>query len=414
MNNILVVAYRKIVPSFIRRFIYFIRCSIYLIIKSVSNKISYNFKIFLYYLFRIFPIQKNKIFIQCFYGNGYSDSPKYICEEIFKKNGDFKIIWALKPDFLNNFPKYIPVKTVLYESIKSIFHEVTSKIWIDNCRKNSYVRKRKSQYYIQLWHGIALKKIEKDVEQNLSLEYIKMAKHDSTLINIIISECSFQTRIYRSSFWYNGEIFECCSPRHSFLINSNQDIKKIVKNNLNINENTKIILYAPTFRSDYNTDVYDIDYEFLLDKLNKHTNDDWIFLIRLHPTISSKSNSLNYNEKIISVSNYDDIQELYIASDLLITDYSSCMFDFSILNKPVFLYINDYEQYKNDRNFYFEIASLPYPFAVNTNDLLDKIINFNEEIYLKSLSDSFNKIGIVKDTNGTKMIVDKIISRING
>jgi len=413
MGNILVNIYRKIVPSFIRRIIYFIRNSIYLFIKSVFNIFKYNFIIFLYYFFRIFPVQKNKIFIQNFFGNGYSDSPRYICEELFSLNTKYKIYWALRYDLLNNFPKNTPVKIVLYGSIKSIFHDATSKIWIDTCRKNTFVRKRKSQYYIHLWHGIPLKRIEKDVEQNLSISYVKMARHDSTLINLIISESRFQTQIYRSSFWYNGEILECCSPRHSFLINADQNIKDIVNDKLKINKNTKVILYAPTFRSDYNTDAYNIDYEYFLGEINKHTNSDWIILIRLHPNISNKSNFINYNERVISVSNYDDVQELYLVSDILITDYSGCMFDFSVLNKPVFLYINDYEKYKNDRDFYFEISSLPYPSAENTNDLIDKIIKFNEDEYLKSLSDFFNKIGIIKDKNGTKKIVDKIISQTN-
>jgi len=409
MSNIIIIIYRKLIPAFIRKNIYLIRNYIYIFIKFLFY--SNTKKILLYYFFRIFPVQKNKIFIQNFFGNGYSDSPKYICEEIIKRNTKYKIFWAIRPELLNNFPNNIPIKAVKYESIKSIFHETTSKIWIDTCRKKTYVRKRKSQYYIHLWHGIPLKRIEKDVEQNLSINYVKMAKHDSTLINLIISESRFQTQIYRSSFWYNGEILECCSPRHLFLINADQNIKNIVKDRLKINKNTKVILYTPTFRSDYNTDAYNIDYEYLLEKIKKHTNNDWIILIRLHPNISNKSNFINYNENIISVSNYDDVQELYLASDILITDYSGCMFDFSVLNKPVFLFINDYKEYKNDRDFYFEISSLPYPSAVNTNDLIDKIINFNEDEYLKSLSDFFNKSGIIKDTNGIKNIVDKIITQ---
>jgi len=417
MINIIAVVYRKIVPVFIRRFIYFIRNSIYKYILKKYLYINYLFnnkyRMFPYYFFRIFPVQKSKIFIQNFFGNGYSDSPRYICEEIIKMNAKYKIYWAIRPELLNDFPDNIPVKTVRYESIKSIFHEATSKIWIDTCRKNTYVRKRKSQYYIHLWHGIPLKRIEKDVEQNLSINYVKMAKYDSTLINLIISESAFQTKIYRTSFWYNGEIFECCSPRHSFLLNANNNLKDIVKDKLKINKDTNIILYAPTFRNNDNTDAYNIDYELLLEKINKHTNKKWVILLRLHPNISYKSNFINYNERIVSVSNYNDVQELYIASDILITDYSGCMFDFSVLKKPVFLYINDYEQYKNDRDFYFEISSLPYPSAKSTNDLFDKIINFDEDKYQKSLSAFFNKAGIIKDTNGTKKVVDKIISQTN-
>jgi CDP-glycerol glycerophosphotransferase len=126
----------------------------------IKTIIVYRILVFLYYLFRIFPIHKNKIFIQNFNGKGYGDNPKYIVEEILRRRFDYVLVWAVRPKFSHNFPQ--AVKTVPYKRIRAIYEEVTAKIWIDNCRKQLYVRKRKGQYYIQTWHGtVNLKKLKK-------------------------------------------------------------------------------------------------------------------------------------------------------------------------------------------------------------------------------------------------------------
>jgi CDP-glycerol glycerophosphotransferase len=391
--------------SYLRRFIFFRK------LKSLLDGFVSYFITILYYIFRIFPIQNNKIFIQNISGKGYGCNPKYIVEEILRRELNFILVWAVKPEFSKNFPK--TVKTVPCNSILSIYEEVTAKIWIDNCRKESYVKKRKAQYYIQTWHGIiALKKVEKDCEKQLSAYYIKKAKHDSTLVNLFISDSKFTSDLYRSSFWYNGEILECGSPRYDILIKSNQYIKDKVQKYFNITDNTKIILYAPTFRATFSSDVYNINYELILNTLKGYTNDEWVFLTRMHPHISDKSGFIEYNEKIFNANNYNDMQELLLASDMLITDYSSCINEFALMNKPAFIYISDYEQYKKERDFYFDMLSLPYPCASNNNELIHKIINFDNEQYLYSIKEFFMKVGVVKNGNASQKVVDRIIMEI--
>ena len=367
-----------------------------IIINSIRN--------ILYYLFSIFPICKNKIFIQNFNGKGYGDNPKYIVEEILRRELDFVLVWAVVPKLSKGFPQR--VKTVPYKSIRAIYEEATAKIWIDNCRKQLYVRKRKEQYYIQTWHGMVnLKKVEKDVEQNLSAYYVKQAKRDSTLINLFLSDSKFSSQLYRSAFWYNGEILECGSPRDDILINP-------VQKHFNIAGNKKIILYAPTFRDNSGVDAYDIDFELILNSLQEQTKEGWIFLVRLHPNISEKSELLSFNESIINVSNYDDMQELMLASDILITDYSDCMYEFALMNKPVFLYAHDHEQYRKERDFYFDIFSLPFPCAVNNNDLLQNILHLDTARYLNSLAAFFEKTGVIKNGDAAKKVVDRIVTEI--
>jgi CDP-glycerol glycerophosphotransferase len=354
-------------------------------------------------------VKKNKIFIQNFNGKGYGDNPKYIAEEILRRGIDVVLVWAARSEFSNDFPK--AVRVVSYRSIRAIYEEVTSSIWIDNCRKQLYVRKRKTQIYIQTWHGtVNLKKIEKDVELQLSSYYVKQAKHDSSMANLFISDSKFTSQLYRSSFWYNGEILECGSPRDDILIKQNNDIKDKVKKYFNIADNTKIILYAPTFRDNLNIDVYNIDYKLILNNLDKQTHETWIFLIRMHPNITEMSKYFVYNREVFNASNYCDIQELLLASDMLITDYSDCMYECALMNKPVFLYISDYEQYKRERGFYFDLNALPFPCALNNNELLQNILNFDIVQYINLLNDFFLKVGIVKDGNASQRVVGRIIN----
>jgi len=381
------------------------------VIFNMKGIIIYWIMVTLYYIFRLFPIQKNKIFIQNFNGKGYGDNPKYIAEEIIRRGFDLVLVWAARPELSKDLPKGIRI--VPYKSIRAIYEEVTAKIWIDDCRKQLYVRKRKAQYYIQTWHGtVNLKKIEKDAEQKLSAYYVKQAKHDSTLADLFISDSKFSSQLYRSAFWYNGDILECGSPRDDIFINKNQKIKDKVKEYFNIADNTKIILYAPTFRDNFNVDVYNIDYELILNGLREKTNEPWLFLIRMHPSISEKSKYFKYNEVILNASNYSDMQELLFASDMLITDYSNCMFGCILMNKPVFLYITDYEQYKNERDCYFDLLSLPFPFAVNNGDLLRNMLNFDDARYLNLLESFFQKIGIFRDGNASKKVVDRITTEL--
>jgi CDP-glycerol glycerophosphotransferase len=381
---------------------------LYSIIKKI---ILYYIKVFLYYIFRLFPINNKKLFIQNFNGKGYGDNPKYIIEEILRRSLNFKIVWAVRPELSKDFPKN--VKTVPYKNIRAIYEEATAKIWIDNCRKQTDVRKRKQQFYIQTWHGaIGLKKVEKDVEHQLSAYYVKQAKYDSTMINLFLSDSTFTSQIYRSSFWYNGEILECGSPRDDILVNYNYHLKNKVKRHFNIDNNTKIILYAPTFRENFDVSVYNIDYKSILNVLEKKTKENWVFLLKLHPNISGKSSNFLFNNQIFNASNYCDMQELLFAGDILISDYSSCIYEFAIMNKQVFLFINDYEQYRKERNFYLDPFSLPFPCSTNNEELLYNIINVNTAQYINSLDNFFIKVGLIRDGNASSKVVDRIITEM--
>ena len=355
-------------------------------------------------------IENNKIVICSYYGRGYSDNSKYIVDEIIKKNLDYKIVWIVNDISKNeSFPKNI--KTIKYKSKEMIYELATAKIWIDNSRKQHYTKKRENQIYIQTWHGgVALKKIEKDAINTLSKSYIKFAKKDSENIDLFISNSKFISNLCKSTFWYNGDILEVGVPRNDILFKEADILEKKIKHSLKIPKDKRIIMYAPTFRNDSNIDVYKFDYEKVIDTFNKKFSKEHILIIRLHPNILKKSTELGLEcfENVYNGSFYPDMQELLVVSDILITDYSSSMFDFMLTQKPCFIYATDIESYRDERGFYFDFKELPFDIATNEIELIKSVENFKQDKYSQNIGEFSKDIGIIDNGSASAKVVDWI------
>ncbi len=362
------------------------------------------------YIFNCFPIKKNKIFLFSYYGSQYGCNPKYISEYILQNNpkDQFDIVWAFndlsQKEHIRNVRK---VKTM---SLKYFYELCTSKVVVTNFRTTDLFIKRKNQYYIQTWHSsLRLKQIEKDAESSLPEHYVQMAKGDSQKCDLLLSGCEYSTVIFKRAFWYDGEIFEHGTPRNDLLIKSDPILKEKILDELNIPGDYRVILYAPTFRKDSDLAVYDLDYNGILKALKKKFGRKWICLIKLHPHLISKSNELVYGDNVLDVTNYNDIQELLSISDVLISDYSSLMFDFSITQRPCFLYVPDLKEYvKQDRNLYFDLMELPFKAAMNNDDLIDKINLFESEKYDYELNEFFKTIGSFENGKASELLVKRI------
>lgn len=353
-------------------------------------------------IFWIFPIDCQKVVCSNFNGKGFGDNPKYISRELSKK-GSMKIYW-LTADNTQSYPEYItPIK---YKSLISIYHLATAKVWIDNNRKEPYISKRKKQVYLQTWHGsIALKKIEKDAESSLNDFYISNAKRDSKMINLMISNSSFADNMFGKSFWYDGKIIKSGSPRLDILFD--HDIEKSIRKQLRIKEESFVILYAPTFRNSQRLDVYDINVEWVKKAFEALGHEHVVFLFRVHPNLLNRIEIDKWNG-VIDVSQYADVYELLAISDVLITDYSSLMFEFpTAIAKPVFCYAKDIEEY--DRGFYFNLDDLPFSVSKSNEELVMSIKNFDKKKYKHKLDLFYSGIGLKEDGHASERIAEILI-----
>lgn len=349
-------------------------------------------------IFNHLPIKKNKIFIYSYYGNQYGCNPKYISEYLVENYRDkYDIVWAFNNMALREYIK--GVRAVKNFSLKYFYEICTAKVIITNFRTTELFKKRKNQYYIQTWHSsLRLKKIEGDSVGSLKSKYIDMAKADSKKIDLLLSGCKFSTDIFKRAFWYDGAILECGTPRIDILINKKLGVENRIKDKFGIPIDTKIILYAPTFRKDNEIGVYNLDYERVMEEFQDVLGGNWIFLVRLHPHLVEKSKLIVHGHRVIDVTSYDDVQELLAEADVLISDYSSLIFDFGLTNKPCFLFVPDVEIYtKKDRELYFDIYKLPFSIARTNDELIEVINSFNKENYLNKLREFYEDVGSVED-----------------
>ncbi|MFT4412581.1 CDP-glycerol glycerophosphotransferase family protein [Fredinandcohnia humi] len=361
-------------------------------------------------IFNCFPIKNNKIIFFSYYGSQYGCNPKYISEFILRNcpPETFELVWAFTDVKSKNHIE--GVRKVKIMSLKYFYELCTSKVVITNFRMSDLFIKRKDQFYIQTWHSsLRLKQIEKDAETSLPQQYVEMAKKDSSQCDLLLSGCRYSTDIFKRAFWYNGRIFEYGTPRNDLFFNNNFNKNKIT-NNLRIPDNHKIVLYAPTFRKNNVLEVYDLEFSRVINALQNKFGGDWTLLIKLHPHLIEKSSELQKGDsKVIDVTLYDDIQELLAISDVLISDYSSLIFDYSITNRPCFLYIPDVNKYtKNERNLYFDINDLPFTSAFSNEDMVMKIENFNYELYKSRLHNFLHYIGSFEEGKASEYLLKEI------
>lgn len=367
-----------------------------------------------FYLFRIFKIKNNKIACTNFSGKGYGDNTKYVVQELLKHKDKYDIVW-----FVSDKNKYIipsEIRVVKLYSLKWFYELATAKIWINNSRFPIFVKKRKNQYYIQTWHGgLGLKKIEKDAEETLSNYYKKSAKRDSKMIDLMISNSDYRTNLFKKSFWYNGKILDVGSPRNDIFFSKEEynKLNEFIREKYNIGSNKKIVLYAPTYRKNTEFNYYSIDYDNLINQLYKRYNEEYVFLIKLHPKFSNKVTELK-SDKIIDVTNYPDVDELLLITDILISDYSSVFFDFLYTNKPVYLYAPDYKEYLDERGMNFVYSDLPFSISYSNEELINKIILDDSSNYNDKLKEFIMKMGIKDKGVASKSVVNVIDTIING
>ena len=383
----------------------------------VKNKIMYSY----YYLF--YKVSPKMILFESFYGNSYSCSPKAIYEYMLtdERFNDFTFVWAFKEPNKYSFDE----RTILVKSNSRRYYKYLSKskYWIVNLLINTGVKKKKNQIYVQCWHGTPLKKLRYDIEKDNILNSVSEVRKrndlDAIKFDYFISPSKFCTEKFTSAFNLKNlnkeNIFiEKGYPRNDYLFNyKKSDVKKI-KKKLNIPLNKKVILYAPTFRDNQvNENGYTYNVVLDFEKLKKEISDEYVVLFRAHYFIANKFNFDKYNGFVYNVSKYEDINELYIISDLLITDYSSVFFDFANLKRPELFYMYDYDDYKNNlRDFYISLKELPGPIVQSEEELIGeikKIDSYNKKYKIKY--ENFNKkYNYLDDGNSAKRVVEEIFN----
>ncbi len=371
---------------------------------------------FLFRLMRIFPIRKNKITFACYEGDGgYGCNPKYIAEELIRRNKGYELVW-LTHDPARSFPKEI---TVVKDTVfNTAFHLATAKVWIDNYRKPYGTLKRKGQMYIQTWHAsIGFKAVGLFRGDKFPEIARLVSEWDSNLIDYVISNSDYCDRIYPKKLLYAGPTLRVGTPREDVLINRTKEDVSEIRKTLHIDQKAFVVLYAPTFRGgtqkgkkQVETEAFSLDLTRLQQALEQKYHQNATILLRLHPQLAASQN-LTYlqTERVVDVTELPDISEIMAACDMVITDYSSCAFDAAFAGIPVILYADDIEDYISKRGeFMWERGALPFDLAEDNEELARLIRNFDYGTYTQRIADFMKRNGVVEDGQASERVVDAI------
>lgn len=313
-----------------------------------------------------------------FNGKQYSGNPRAIYEYYVGKNKNKRYIWVLpktnKMKVLGN-PEIVRVHSISY-----LYHLATAQIWVMNANLDATIRKRKGQLFIQTWHGIPLKHIGRDAEipdDNGKFSRSKSNwERDAMRWTKFISPGKAYDHLFLSAFPISkNSIIHMPYPRNRYLLTPQaENTERILEmqHMLHLPENKKVILYAPTYREG----CFKTSIPFDIYKLYQFFGEQIVLLVKMHPHIKQVILPDEIPQDFcIDVSWYDDINDIFLVTDILITDYSSVFFDFSFLQRPMIFYPYDIEYYmKNQRSFYFDYEQIvPGPICYTSEVLLKQI-----------------------------------------
>ncbi|MCY9010354.1 CDP-glycerol glycerophosphotransferase family protein [Bacillus inaquosorum] len=378
----------------------------------------------LFFLIGKLPKNKKKIMFESYLGKQYSCNPRAIFEYLKREENhyQYEMIWSVNKKHEKVF-KELGLKYSNRFSVSWLWNMATAKYWITNSRLPLWLPKPKSTMYIQTWHGTPLKKLANDMEEvhmpgTNTEKYKQNFTKESSKWDILISPNKYSTKIFRSAFKYRQSILETGYPRNDIL--SSKDTETYIneiKKQLNIQKEKKIILYAPTWRDDsyFTKGSYKFNLELDLKLFKEQLGDKAVILLRMHYLVTQNFNLKEYEGFVLNVTNYPDIRDLYLISDMLITDYSSVFFDFAILKKPIVFFVYDIENYRDKlRGFYFNIEKLaPGPIVKTNKELIKEIKeSLQNSPFLKNNYENFhNEYCELEDGNATKRVVESLFSK---
>jgi len=327
----------------------------------------------------ILPVKKNRVLFESFLGKQYSDNPRAIFEELRASRPELELIWS--HDGTVRFPE--GTQTVKRMTLRWIYLLATSRVWVSNSRLPSFLVKRKETTYLQTWHGTPLKRLALDMFDvqmaNTTTErYKKDFQRESGKWDILVSPNPYSTSIFRRAFSFKGEVLEVGYPRNDLFYHPEKHpaILDKVKKHFQIGEGKKILLYAPTWRDDEYAEQgqYSFRLPFDLKAFEKRFGEDYVLLVRMHYLVGDRLD-VSGVQSVRNASSYPDIAELYIASDALVTDYSSVMFDYAHLKRPMLFFAYDLEKYRDQlRGFYFDFEhDAPGPLLRTEEELFSAI-----------------------------------------
>lgn len=364
------------------------------------------------------------IVFESFQGRSYACNPKGIYEAMVsdEKYSDYRFVWVLRnPENKNRILMNDKCSVVKFESFGYFKELAGAKCWVFNSNTRSFLKPKKNQEFIQTWHGTPLKKIGCDVVKDGNAvtkvsDIPKIYNQEAKKISCMISPSEYCSEKLISAFnlkkYHKEDIVALTGyPRNDSLFDYDKKQIAQIKEELGLPKNKKVILYAPTFRDHKHEKQTGFRFETGIDfsDLKEQLGDSYVILLRAHYFIAEKINLEEYRGFVYNVSDFEDVNRLYLISDLLITDYSSVLFDYANLKRPMFFFVYDYREYKDDvRDLYFDVSYLPGPVVKTQDELVYEIKNYKPDAWAKQYDEFHEKFNYLDGKDCGKKVAEMI------
>lgn len=368
---------------------------------------------------RCIPVCQNKVFFHT-QESRYGCNPKYICEELRKRDTDIDIVWRAPSKGRGGIPD--DIRAVKINSFAYFKEMYSSKVIVSNSFLflGQPVYLKKDQVLIQTWHGsLGIKKHgANDIKDTKRRVYA--LKKTGEMTSCCISNSSLETGSLRGTYWPDTPMLEYGHPRNDLFFDNHAEererLRKALFEEWELEPETKVVMYAPTFRDDKNFACYDVDFDRLVSALGSRFGGSWCVLLRYHPALAAvykkKGGSMRkHRARVVNVTAHFDMQELIAVTDVALTDYSSWIYDFVLLRKPGFIFATDIDKYNTERGFYYPLEETPFSIALNNDDLEKNILSFDMDAYSRRVEEFLIDKGCIEDGHASERVAD-LIERI--
>jgi len=373
-------------------------------------------------LSKVIKPDKKLVIFESFHGKQYSDNPRAIYEYMTQYYPEYNLIWSADRRHINLFKEL----NLPYErrfSIRWLLKMSRAGYWVTNARLPLWIPKPRKTKYLQTWHGTPLKRLAIDMEE-VQMPGTNTEKYKENFItetskwDYLVSPNAYSTEIFRRAFQFDRTMIESGYPRNDYLyqMNNVEEIERL-KQKMGIDSAKKVILYAPTWRDNqfYRKGEYKFDLEIDLDRFQEEFGDTHVIILRMHYLVAENLDIGAYEGFVYDFSKYEDIRDLYLVADYLVTDYSSVFFDYANLQRPMLFFVYDIEEYRDNlRGFYFDFEKkAPGPLVKESEQLLQEIKQIEENGFHPSEEfDAFvERFCYLEDGHASERVVKEVFKK---
>lgn len=352
--------------------------------------------------------------------NTWRGDPKYIAEEILRRNLPWELVWIVDHNILRHKDEFPPSIRLEMVGSESSYHDCfTAKFIIDDTWRSFLlqreVHKRSGQIYIQSGSWASGIKKHEIARHDVSYGRWVKAWRDFQQVDFFLSHSAWESRVLQRLFRLNpSRIFQVGHPRNDILFckERHEEIRRKIFRKFHIPKGKKLLFYAPTRNDERPVEAYALDIPRVLEACSKKWGGDWLCATRL-TTQGVKKHYLAEAENVIPVHDHADVQELLIAADVCISDYSSCLFDYLYTGRPAFIYASDHVVYERSHGLFYPLSESPFPIAENNEACTANIANFDSDDFSNNVNHFLSGRGDIEDGLAAQRVVDfmeKVIS----